>query len=432
MPSISINIGIIGPNRIKDELKHALAHFPNFNPIYRVSDNIFDAPTFTKELLDEVEVLFYSGSIPYSISKHVIPGHMPAHYIPLKGSSLYKALYELHKRSSELNTISIDSLSHEDFTKVVEDLDETIEALPFQMSATLDIAENIIEFHKELFYSGRTDAVLTGMKVIADHLDESGIPSHWVTPTQEDMVVALERALLSTQSRRKRESQVVIGSIHVQPLGETKELKEQVLTNFKQQVTTYAEQLDGHITMKNDYEYDLITTRGVFERITQGYKFLPIIQEAREKVTVNIGVGFGFSAFEAGVHAGIALGQSRNFEGNSCFIVREDKNVIGPLEMGPPLTYDLSVTDQDLVEKAKEMGASPAYLNKLMAIIQRKRLNEFTAHELAKILNITTRSAHRILLQWLDAELIEIVGTEKITTRGRPRQIYRLKELNVS
>ena len=45
---------------------------------------------------------------------------------------------------------------------------------------------------------------------------------------------------------------------------------------------------------------------------------------------------------------------------------------------------------------------------------------------LLPILNITVRSAHRILLQWMDAELIDIVGEEKLTSKGRPRRIYRL------
>ncbi|MFP3381253.1 hypothetical protein SB767_33565, partial [Bacillus sp. SIMBA_069] len=51
---------------------------------------------------------------------------------------------------------------------------------------------------------------------------------------------------------------------------------------------------------------------------------------------------------------------------------------------------------------------------------------EYTAQELAAILGVTIRSSHRILLQWLDAELVEIVGIEKISVKGRPRQIYRL------
>jgi predicted ArsR family transcriptional regulator len=54
---------------------------------------------------------------------------------------------------------------------------------------------------------------------------------------------------------------------------------------------------------------------------------------------------------------------------------------------------------------------------------------DYTAHELASVLGVTVRSAHRILLQWMDASLVEIVGEEKVSSKGRPRQIYRLSFL---
>ena len=69
---------------------------------------------------------------------------------------------------------------------------------------------------------------------------------------------------------------------------------------------------------------------------------------------------------------------------------------------------------------------SAANIQKTMAVIKRKKENEFTAHELSSILGITPRSAHRIIQSWLDAELIKIIGMEKISKRGRPRQVFAL------
>jgi len=51
---------------------------------------------------------------------------------------------------------------------------------------------------------------------------------------------------------------------------------------------------------------------------------------------------------------------------------------------------------------------------------------DYTAQELASTLNVTIRSANRILLKWMDAELVDIVGEEKLSHKGRPRRIYRL------
>ena len=51
----------------------------------------------------------------------------------------------------------------------------------------------------------------------------------------------------------------------------------------------------------------------------------------------------------------------------------------------------------------------------------------YTAEELAQTLNITLRSANRILLKWLDAGLVDIIGEEKVAHRGRPKRIYYIQ-----
>lgn len=49
----------------------------------------------------------------------------------------------------------------------------------------------------------------------------------------------------------------------------------------------------------------------------------------------------------------------------------------------------------------------------------------FIAPELAAILGLTVRSVHRNLAALLDAGLIEIVGEDKVKSKGRPNQVYR-------
>lgn len=66
------------------------------------------------------------------------------------------------------------------------------------------------------------------------------------------------------------------------------------------------------------------------------------------------------------------------------------------------------------------------YLSKLLPQVNRSRKNHFTAREIAEILTVKIKSANDVLFQ-LDAELVEIAGVEKVTSMGRPRQIYNLK-----
>ena len=64
-----IQIGVIGPEVLFDKIRECLKMFPNFQPVFRFSNQIIDAPAFTKELADQVDVLLYSGWSPYSLDR---------------------------------------------------------------------------------------------------------------------------------------------------------------------------------------------------------------------------------------------------------------------------------------------------------------------------------------------------------------------------
>src|SRR5690606_32218535 len=82
---------------------------------------------------------------------------------------------------------------------------------------------------------------------------------------------------------------------------------------IQQMLLDYTKQLDGHLINSGGEEFSFITTRGIFERETRGYKFIPLLQESKNElgITLSIGVGFGGSAAEAGSHARLALRQSK-------------------------------------------------------------------------------------------------------------------------
>ncbi|UTE77436.1 hypothetical protein [Rossellomorea sp. KS-H15a] len=432
----SITIGIIGPEYLYYKMKHCLKMFPNFQPVYRMSDHLYDATSFTKELSDMVDVLLFTGWSSYSLSRKCIPAHIPAHYVPLKGAGLYRALFEMKKSHSSVKSISIDSLKSLDIKRVLEEVNEELTVTSFDGITSVEHIRELIDFHIENFHSLQSNGAITGLKAVADELKRLNIPAQWVVPTEDDIIVTLERALLSTEKRQNRETQIVFGLIQIDGYHElvsqisSEHLIQRQNLQLNRLILDYVEELEGHLTTLSGNEYMFITTRGVFERVTQGYKWLPLIEEAKKQLDLqlSIGIGFGLSANAAGTHARIALMQAKEFGGECCFIVKEDRSVFGPVELSAPITYPIHITDNALLKKAEQAGMSAIYQQKLISLIKRKRQSQFTAQELAETLGITARSAHRIILKWLDAELINIIGFEKILTRGRPRQVYELTD----
>jgi GGDEF domain-containing protein len=432
-----ISIGLIGPDEAINQLLRTLQRFPSFKPIaksYRLEE---DAPALALDLMDHVEVLLFTGPIPYRITKDKLQFTIPVHYVPLTGTCLYRALFLIEKRYG-LKALSVDTMSKKQVEHTFKELSELNIQVVYYNGIHPYSRDELVQFHVQNYKAGPCQAVLTGIKSVSEELTRLGIPNEWVVPTEQDMIVSLERALLSTETRRSNESQIVFGVVHLDDAGSmiNRRFTEHDIQKMKLEIHKmllgYVESLDAHLIHLGGDEYLFITTRGIFERVTGGYKYIALAGEGEKLfgVTFSIGIGFGRSAGEAGTHARLALRQAKEAGGNHCFIVREDRGLIGPLEMSQPLEYDASLIDNELIAKMETSGMTLPYLSKIVAQVAKKRKFEYTAQELSFILGVTVRSTHRFLLQWLDAGLVEIAGEEKGKAKGRPKQIYRLTFIN--
>jgi len=432
-----IKIGIIGPKELVDQTRETLKIFPNFNPVFRITTPTSQIDQVAKELISEVEVLMITEYHSYNFVKQNIDFKIPVHHMPLMGTGLYRSLF-LIKIANNLSSLSFDTFDEKYVEQILDELDEHSQHELFvykSSSSRIDIAE-IVQFHLNN-YRDHQAVALTGIQEVSNQLTLLNIPVQWVTPTQQDMIVSLERALLATTTRRNKESQIVFGLINIDnyksvSVKYSSEHDVQLLTlRLQQMLLEYTKMLDGHLINLGGSEYSFITTRGIFERETRGYKFIPLLQDVKTQLgfSISLGIGFGRTAAESGNHARLALRQSIDSGGNVCYIVREDQSVIGPVDITSHKQYEiynLAITDPKLLDRAEKAGMSASYMTKLMARVSRHKKIEYTAQDLATTLNITLRSANRILLKWTDAELVEIIGEEKVTHKGRPRRIYRL------
>ncbi|MDB5084984.1 MAG: hypothetical protein JWN30_1870 [Bacilli bacterium] len=428
-----IAIGIVGPELIVNKILATIQRFPSFEPVARTYDNDEEAPTLALQLMDSVEVLLFSGPLPYRKAKEKLHFPIPVLFVPLTGTGLYRSLFRIEK-SYGLHSLSIDTMPQKTVEKTFRELSQLEVDVVYYNGTRPYSSEELVKFHVGKFNQGLCTVALTGNKSVSEELAALGIPNEWVVPTEQDMIVTLERALLSTESRRSKESQIVVGLVNVDEFSHligsrfTEHDVQKMKLDIHRMLLGYVETLDGHLTHLGGDEYLFITTRGIFERETGGYKYIALARDAEKTfgVTFSIGIGFGSSANEAGTHCRLALRHAKEAGGNHCFIVREDKGVIGPLEMTRPLEYDASLLDAEIIKKAEVAGMTIPYLSKIVSQVARKGKTEYTAQELASILGVSIRSTHRFLLQWHDTGLVEIIGEEKSQSKGRPKQIYRL------
>jgi hypothetical protein len=428
-----IAIGIIGPHAMMDKMEQVLKGFPSFVPVMKGYRHETEAIELAGSLMEQVEVILFTGPYAYRLAKDALHFTVPVHFIPLTGAGLYGALYRI-RREVGSQSLSIDSLSEKDVARAFRELDEPTDGVVLYEGAKYPTREELIEFHLSEYRNGNSKAALTGLRSVSEALTAAEVPNVWLLPMEQDIISSLERALLSTESRKNKEMQTVVGFINVDDFASlaAKQTSEHDVQRLKldihRMIFNYVESLDGYLSYLGGEEYTFITTRGIFEKETGGYKYISLAQEMKTKfaVSLSIGIGFGRSANEAGTHARVALRRCKDSGGNICFIVREDRSMIGPLEMNEPVHYELSLIHTELLKKVEQAGVSPVYLSKLLAHVSRFGKSDYIAKDLATILGVTVRSTHRFLNSLEDAGLVEIIGEEKGDAKGRPKQIYRL------
>lgn len=424
--SIEVKIGIIGSAERINLVNDVLGDFPNIKPFFLEESNPI-VLEHLEELSDKVEAILFTDYHTCQ-SYRLQQGHSNSvQYIPVTTSGLYVILFK-HRESLSMANLSIDSISAHHCRTIIDDL-QTLHVNVLTAPKKLTTEKEILKYHIDN-YEKLNAVIFTAIPSVKEKLDILEIPSELIPLTQLDIVNSLERTLLSTKSRLDSESQTIIGIIEADP-----DLNQSQIQKLQRLVFNYVDSIDGYTIDSTKNTFTFVSTRGIFERESRGYKFLPILHETKSELNIKIsmGVGFGYTALTAGKHANLALTQSNEAGRNVCYIVREDQSVFGPVAPTSSHTYDkykITVTNPGLLEKAEKMGMSASYMNKIMSRVSRYNQLEYTANDLAEILDITLRSANRILLKWIDTGLVTIVGEEKPTRHGRPRRVYRLNFIN--
>ena len=80
---------------------------------------------------------------------------------------------------------------------------------------------------------------------------------------------------------------------------------------------------------------------------------------------------------------------------------------------------------------AKKLGISPINLEKLTSLQKKKNITEFSASDLVFYLDITPRSATRILKKLVEYGVAEQIDSVHLSNRGRPSAIYKINLDNI-
>ena len=140
------------------------------------------------------------------------------------------------------------------------------------------------------------------------------------------------------------------------------------------------------------------------------------------------GLGYGTTAFNAEANARKAMSRAGDTGGCNLFSVDVDGQLDGPMSSSlRSLRYSIAETDAEVIAAARDTGLSPAYVARIKSLTRMTGNNRFDVEELAAALDISGRSARRILQAMAEAGRASVAALESTSKAGRPRRLYEIR-----
>ena len=427
------HVGVVGP---KDSVEKVLAFqdvFPSLKLTGHAYERETEAPLLVKKMMNQVDSILFTGPVPFHLTRGKLGELLPMFFVSYAGTTLYRSFFKLQQMPN-VKKISIDTIEEKIVWDTLEDLELNLEKVSILGGDMGFDKDNIVSFHKKLFKRKVTDLALTCLRSSYDELQAAGIPSLRITLTKSAVVNALEKQLIFGESIKNKNNHLVVGIASVDQFDEVAAQvgSEHKLQRIKLEIQKiflrFVEEIDGYLLAPASDEYTFVTTRLLFNNVSKSLTEIALIDRIKDQlsVTMALGIGIGETANQAGNHARIALLKAKERGGNACFVVSEDKRLIGPLNGTRAISQRIRTLDPETIALADRTGMTVNQFERIIGAIRSLPMQEFTANDLAPALNLSIRSIRRLLKKLLASNMLLIIGKEKIFDRGLHRRVYVL------
>lgn len=428
---MSILLGLLGPS---DSIEVVQQYLKKYNDITCIPIECLTEEDLNQRVLprkNDVTMWLCTGPITYDIVQKWGKLSDPIFHISYQGAAIYSLFLQLsHEHQMKVDEISYDSSSRDEFERVLQEA--SIKAsLQYVESETIEL-QQLIDFHYHCYEKGYTKAAITG-RPIQEQLQQLGVPTYRILPTETSVDSVVYEIRRMYEMLHLKRAQIAVQIIEydtafvdsANTAFTTDKLHEIELESMKK-LRTYAKKIQGSILTIGPGRYVIFSTRGFLQDVTYDFTRIAEIDSFKglKEEVETCGIGIGHSAYEAEINAWNALLQSREWGKGSWAVCFDDKRIAGPLGKEEQITY--SYTSDEMQSIREKTSLSVATLHKLKSIIKKRLNEEISANELAQYMQITTRSARRILSELESNGLAHVIAEENPRTKGRPRKIYKL------
>lgn len=335
-----------------------------------------------------------------------------------------------------LNMISVDIFTANEMLPVLIDPDIfniNAQALTISIeSCAYWDTQQIVNEHISHLDSG-ADIVLTNIPMVQEALLQLGRPVVHIPPNtasiiQELRSLKLRSKILLEKNRitmiylclHYKDTTIALNQIQFRELDE--------LSNVTKTISLFAHTVDGAAFPISRWEYLILCDEAAFLDQTKNFSRISLMQDIAESTVFDAvlatGIGSTIKQTYQATMASYAVGvKIRN---TNTVITMEDQPTLEPIVYKSDRYESRNKQDDLLSRMAKECSIQYASVQKLYLAAKQKNSNLFHSSEIASLLNISLRTANRMLERMMDQNYASLSGYTLLSERGRPSRLIRI------
>ncbi len=399
---------------------------------YYTYQNFDDLKMTLKAHLHEGDGALFSGQIPYFFAQTQFDSlTIPMAYFDISERDFYRVLTELfYYRKISLSELAIDFCYEEnDYLGIHE---WSMNEAPHLFSQTINsyatqtIVESAIDWHKQLHTQNKVKLSLTRIAEVPAILDEQNIPYVFVHPSKHAMRTTFQKMMNRLELRRLRQNQLVVAHIHI-PVDQANvdALEYRQIALYKS-ILDLKEREQSILVHREASSIVLLTTYAAFNKLTHEQSKCELVAYLEHSLSfpVKVGWGIGKDVIESRSLAQQAAQRCSSKETQGWIIERNKQR--GPLLPDVIISFDEG-HQEHLKQLSEEKDVPFVQLQKIDAVVQQLKNPIVNGELLSEKLNMTVRSANRILQHLHEKNLAIALPTTASTSRGRPKKFYEIQ-----
>lgn len=426
----TIKIGCIGPSDSANVIQEVAAqYYPGVILTPYVEEEISLAFRPLDQCQAQNQGILFTGIGVQESAKAMGNVTLPHDHVPRGGYSLIRTLWDMHSTDPGIRRISVDVVDKDIIKDTIQELGigfSKIHSMPFALNREEQAYQ---DRHLTLYNQGKVDALITGFAAVYENLKQKKLPVFRLYPSRIQIRERLDKLLDKIAATSLEQAGIAVQIIRLSGIRpssnhEYDDLKK--TGQFYLELLEYARSLQGSLFHLGN-EFIIYSTRGTLKTRIHTDQLRGLLEWGeKRKIRIASGIGLGITAFEAEKSARKALNSALNQKTNCVFLVNQDL-IQGPLGNETELAYSMRTSASQDLGMAEKIGIAPGYLAKIRALMAKTGKDTFDAHDLARCLGISQRSARRILKKFTDSGHGCIKGKENAGQAGRPKNLIQLK-----